>query len=269
MVTCPVCGKDFHENGFNSHFQRMHNGVTIRANNTNGSLASKAANDRRKAEYENNPKQCKCCNTPLPYDKRNGTFCNRSCSASYNNTGKSKSDQTKQKLSRILTVITNHKSPPVCKVAKCDNCNCYFHKLTRSKYCSDKCKKDGTLAKTVATRGANWNVSNNRGRHKKSYLEKSFADWLHSKSVTFRDEYLFKRYDQNGKYVKNYFADFYFPQFDLIIELDRSQHANTVAYDNDRDSYLSTTYSVTVVRITHSEYVKKLRYCEICKLLNV
>lgn len=35
--------------------------------------------------YEENPKLCKCCDKPLPYDKRRNNFCDHSCSAHYTN----------------------------------------------------------------------------------------------------------------------------------------------------------------------------------------
>ena len=41
-----------------------------------------------KAKYEENPKQCKHCGKDIPFEKRDNDFCNRSCSASYNNMGK-------------------------------------------------------------------------------------------------------------------------------------------------------------------------------------
>ena len=36
------------------------------------------------AEYNQNPKLCKHCQTPIPYDKKANSFCNSSCSASFN-----------------------------------------------------------------------------------------------------------------------------------------------------------------------------------------
>ena len=41
----------------------------------------------KKQEYELNPKSCKCCWHLLPFAKRHNTFCDSSCSASYNNKG--------------------------------------------------------------------------------------------------------------------------------------------------------------------------------------
>ena len=35
--------------------------------------------------YENNPKYCKFCESKIPYEKRNNTYCNHSCFASYSN----------------------------------------------------------------------------------------------------------------------------------------------------------------------------------------
>lgn len=37
-------------------------------------------------QYELNPKLCKKCGNPLPWDKRKNEFCDHSCSAAYNNT---------------------------------------------------------------------------------------------------------------------------------------------------------------------------------------
>jgi hypothetical protein len=38
-------------------------------------------------DYEANPKFCLHCGTKIPFEKRESKFCNRSCSASYNNRG--------------------------------------------------------------------------------------------------------------------------------------------------------------------------------------
>lgn len=43
---------------------------------------------RIRKEYEENPKCCKYCGKPIPFEERNRKdFCNHSCSASYNNKG--------------------------------------------------------------------------------------------------------------------------------------------------------------------------------------
>ena len=56
-----------------------------RAHKKSKQTQKQQATQRRK-EYNRLPSLCKHCNKVLPYLKRNGLFCNRSCSASYNNT---------------------------------------------------------------------------------------------------------------------------------------------------------------------------------------
>jgi very-short-patch-repair endonuclease len=102
-----------------------------------------------------------------------------------------------------------------------------------------------------------YNPKLNRGRGKRSFLELSFDNWLTitHPSLKFISECPFKRFD----YTKTYFADFYFPDLSLIIELDGTQHKNTIEYDNERDNYISTNYNVQLIRISHKEYVNKTK----------
>jgi very-short-patch-repair endonuclease len=110
-----------------------------------------------------------------------------------------------------------------------------------------------------------FNPQQNRGRHKRSWLESSFQHWLSENfsHIHHETEFPFKRYDQQ----KTYFADFYFPSLNLIIELDGTQHENTKDYDLDRDLYISSNYNVKVIRISYSEYISKHRIDEIQNLL--
>jgi very-short-patch-repair endonuclease len=68
--------------------------------------------------------------------------------------------------------------------------------------------------------------------------------------LQYNTEHPFKRHDV----IKTYFVDFYFPSLDLIIELDGTQHKNTVEYDTDRDNYIMTNYNVNIIRVSHKEY---------------
>jgi len=56
-----------------------------------GGMATKKVTQKQIVEkikqYDKNPKICKKCKQPLPYNKRKNTFCDRSCSASFNNRG--------------------------------------------------------------------------------------------------------------------------------------------------------------------------------------
>ncbi len=67
--------------------------------------------------YYKNPKRCKYCNNIIPYKKRENDFCNHSCSASFNNTG------------RNNTSLSKH--------SYCLNCG---KEITRrNKYCNNTC----------------------------------------------------------------------------------------------------------------------------------
>ena len=89
----------------------------IQANKINGLKGAAATKRNADERYLQNPKYCKHCNTMLPREKKQNTFCNRSCSASYNNTG-----------------IRRHGSPP----SNCQQCGDTNSKAT-AKFCSQKC----------------------------------------------------------------------------------------------------------------------------------
>lgn len=103
------------------------------------------------------------------------------------------------------------------------------------------------------------------GRQKRSYLEESFSRWLESNQVQYQYEIQFKNHEL-GKY---YYADFVFPDINLIIELDGTQHRKTVEQDRIRDEYLSQVHGYRVLRVTHKEYQAKTKYSIICDLLGI
>ena len=41
---------------------------------------------QQRTDYESNPKLCKQCGKPIPYEKKDNVFCSQSCSAIYTNT---------------------------------------------------------------------------------------------------------------------------------------------------------------------------------------
>lgn len=48
---------------------------------------TREAKERRVQAYKDNPKKCLQCENVIPYAKRENKFCNRSCSATFNNKG--------------------------------------------------------------------------------------------------------------------------------------------------------------------------------------
>lgn len=131
-------------------------------------------------------------------------------------------------------------------------------------FCSPECLSN-YRSKIATDRLKNTKSRGNYGRGKKSFLENSFEQWLNSYSIIFDTEVKFYNYELN----KNYFVDFYFPFLNLVIELDGSQHLKTIEEDKIRDEYLTRVLNLNVVRISHKEYFKKLKYNEICSLLNI
>lgn len=222
------------------------------------------------------PKICPECNSE---HHKEGKFCSHSCASTYNNKNRDKS--VYEKISEKNKISNKEKSSgcipwnkgnskernikgvkfPYTKLSICTVCSKYH---TRSgKTCSDECYKI-QLSKSVRESG--YDFAKNRGRHKKSYLEESFENWLISNRYNnFITEHKFKNFHEK----KVYYADFYFPDRNLIIELDGSQHKDTKIQDEYRDNYISTQYGIDVIRITHKEYRLKSRIEEIKELLEI
>lgn len=102
------------------------------------------------------------------------------------------------------------------------------------------------------------------GPHKRSWMEKEFANWLlHNYSERWFEQIYF----WNEEIKRNGWLDFVFPKLKLIIELDGNHHAKRKQKDDTRDEYLSRVRGYKVVRITHREFVLKARIDEIAILL--
>ena len=133
--SCIICKKQFSHMGINSHYITAH---TVEGNNrvklsaAKGSIKGGQAykiniqkiTELNKQNYLINPKLCKHCNSIIPYEKRGNNFCNRSCSASYNNvdrdTTKLKTTwnnkrQTSETTGKVKKPISIKKSKPKVK----------------------------------------------------------------------------------------------------------------------------------------------------------
>ena len=99
-----------------------------------------------------------------------------------------------------------------------------------------------------------------------SYLEKSFREYIEELGYIKDLSFIQEKYWilQSGK---KYFSDFYFPSLNLIFELDGSQHENTIEEDKQRDLLIYKEFNIKTIRITHKEWVKKLRKEEIDNIL--
>ena len=229
----------------------------------------------KELSYNLNPKLCKQCNNKIEYNKRNlNKFCSQSCGAIYSNNTKDWSKIRTGPIPKIkspkikLPRGRKKKIKPVNKIKSCIICSTSFtmkydsNGRTCSKLCHSKFLSNN--AKERIYNG--FNPNNNRGRGKKSYMEDSFEKWLLENNITnFKTEEPFKHLNT----IKTYFVDFYFPDKNLIIELDGTQHKYTVEKDKERDDYISSTYGMKIIRISHKEYTKQLRIHEIKNILGI
>lgn len=69
MAKCLNCGKEVKNKFCDVHCQNEYKGK------------------QNKLLYEQNPKFCKCCGKPLPWEKRRNKYCSNSCAAKINNKG--------------------------------------------------------------------------------------------------------------------------------------------------------------------------------------
>ena len=93
---------------------------------------SKLRSEKTKEEYYKNPKLCLECGSAIPYEKKSqNKFCNKSCSAKYNNKGVRRHGNPSKKNESLPRTILQK---PTC--IQCgETC-----KINKAKYCSNKCQ---------------------------------------------------------------------------------------------------------------------------------
>jgi len=93
----------------------------------------------------------------------------------------------------------------------------------------------------------------NLGRHKKSWMELTFEEYLVYNNIQGWDTEV---HFWNDELKKNYFPDFIFEDLKLIIELDGTQHRKTIEQDAIRDKWFSSR-GYRVIRIPVEEFKKR------------
>ena len=106
-----------------------------------GRLGAIKTNRLRVQRYEHNPKLCKHCKEKLPYQKRQNTFCDNSCSASYNNLGMRRHGESESKI-KINVRYPKELEPIFDKDQICEYCKIVFHRNKVRKYCSLVCQQN-------------------------------------------------------------------------------------------------------------------------------
>lgn len=183
--------------------------------------------DQRIANYNSSPTLCKACKKALPYEKRTGEYCNRSCA----NSGIMYTEERKLKIAKSLRQRTNY-GPPKPRILVCESCGNEFKTLNQSKTCSKECRKNITSIKSVSTRRENnsfpgWH--NRRGES--SYPELYFESVFNNENITGWER---------EKKVGRWFIDFAFNDKKLAVEIDGAQHKLQDRKESDeiKDAFL-------------------------------
>lgn len=219
--------------------------------------------EKRIQEYNLHPNLCKCCDSILSYEKRNNTFCNSSCAASYNNKIRGpKSEEVKDKISKTLKEI-NYTSilKEINYINKiCPICNEKFSvrnvkKETKRKYCSKECRLKGmreNVSKSIKQRVKNGTHIGWQSRNILSYPEEFFIEVLKNNGLyeKCKTNFVIKKRDLGLDDDSNYFLDFFLYEKNIDLEIDGKQHKIIERSKSDkiRDSLLANN-GIIVYRI--------------------
>jgi predicted nucleic acid-binding Zn ribbon protein len=199
----------------------------IRDHKKNAEGLSKKA----KQKYKDNPKFCKHCDKKIPYSKRENTFCNASCSASYTN-------KKRKGIKRKTRALKNIKSANI-KLAetkskyfkeeyeknpkKCIICgNKIVYKKRENKTCSNKCKNILLRKKSIAHPNCGGKTFYKRyeynGINFDSSWEVKIAKWLDKNNIKWIRKGLLFWWSDKGGQRRRYHPDFYLPEYDVYLD---------------------------------------------------
>lgn len=183
-------------------------------------------------------------------------FCSQSCSATYNNTGKKKSEYTKAKLSEAFY---RHNVKIDVRNTECLLCGESFKKNRDKRFCSLSCASKYrwqnnresiclSFKKKSDKDRRTWHV---RTKQHQTYPEKYFESVIINNLEW--EPYIPERKiikSKYGEYTGTYFIDFYFPRTRLALEIDGNQHEKEIdkQHDAERDSFLNSI-GISVFRI--------------------
>jgi len=130
IYTCNQCPKSFkspvalrsHINWHNPEYAKK-SGAKTKQELTNLRMTSINGKLRRQEKYNLSPQHCIQCQLLLPYEYRHNKFCNKSCSASYNNTNRKP---------RPKELVPEKMS---CKVYSCKACGQFHQSNEHRKLC--------------------------------------------------------------------------------------------------------------------------------------
>jgi hypothetical protein len=264
---------DYYKSG-----KHKENVLKARAKATEASARNKQA---RVDTYNENPTLCKCCNSPLVYGKRKNAFCSKSCAATYNNTGRVRTDESKQKTSRASIIAysllseekkeqrrTNQinrykvKNPDVeftCPICKGKFMIPYI-KRHRKTCGADDCKIQASVGVRTYQNGSRkpvWFYNPTEGKEVllDSSWEVKTAELLIAKSIKWIRPPFIKWQDKKGK-TRRYFPDFYLPDYDVYLD---PKNPYCLTLDEEKIREISKQVILIVGSLdTIKDYIKRL-----------
>lgn len=191
--------------------------------------------NERKNQYYSNPILCSNCNEPIEYKKKNNKFCNRSCSATYNNLRRpSKSIETRSKISianknRIITpdllkvyqqtadhMKVKRKIIYYSKPKRCNICNeiILYDRRTRLT-CSRQCNIIASTQRTYQNGSKKYFYY--KGIALESSWELNVAKLLDSLNIKWSRPHPMHYIDQKNK-SRIYYPDFHLTDYDIFLD---------------------------------------------------
>ena len=203
-----------------------------------------------KSRYKNNPKKCKLCGKIISFKKRANDFCNSSCSATYNNTGRVISKEQKEKASK--TLINKYKSgeikpnteghlsgkyPLMKKCSVCgkefivENCNKRYRKT-----CSKKCATFSSTNRKYlnGSRKTFYYINRTQGEVVlESSWELKVAERLDELNISWIRPNPREWFDKEGK-SRLYYPDFYLTDYNIYLD---PKNPYCMSLDKDKIAY--------------------------------
>lgn len=199
------------------------------------------------AKFMNGSNKLMCCKShnSCPANKKKNSLGLKNCGKDYVSTYKNLPQEIKDKMNWSKG-LTKEIDPRVARPQ-------YIGKKFGSSLTGHTTETKQKIAKARTEWLKNPLNRKNLGRHKRSWMELTFENYLKENNITrWNTEVHF----WNDDLRKNYFPDFIFENKKLIIELDRTQHKNTVEQDNIRDKWFNNK-GYAVIRITHAEFKER------------
>lgn len=208
---------------------------------------------------------CKQC--AASFSHNSGTkrkFCSSSCSATFNNTGRMRSEESRKRTGASVrrwleshynsraSIPRDSKGRRLYQVT-CVSCNgTFLYYNPTKKSCSDECLHAHMSSKRIRYLKENAGTFNWIRKGKMNYVETCFNDWLIENGLVPKVDFVaLGNVVHNHEKNTSYIMDFWFPQLKLNIELDGTHHLRDEQQlrDSIRDEYLSRVHGITILRI--------------------